>query len=106
MRADQQNLIAGELSPVFIHRNESVPVSIKGKPGGSAVFPNVCLQVSGVLGTAAVVDVYAVRVIVNDRHICSEVLKECGCGFVGCPIGRIQNNLHSPHGQIVREMPF
>ena len=86
---DGDELISIHQLAVFIHSKASVGIPVKGNAYIIAIFLDILAQRCDVGGTAVFVDVDAVRPVVEDGHLCTELAENFSCGGTGTAVGAV-----------------
>ena len=85
---------------LFVYRNEPVAIPVEGKTQGSPGFPHFFPEILRMLGAAPVIDISAVRRVVDDLHVSAELEERVGGHLVCCAVGNVKDYLHPFHRQI------
>ena len=91
--ADGKNLIPVNQVALFIHSQTAVSVPVKGEPDIRSVLHNHFFEIIHVGGAAFIIDICAVRLVMDDAQACAQIKHGNGSRFIGCPVCAVQCNL-------------
>ena len=100
---DSHNLVTVYQIALFVNCLATVRVAVVGDAEVRAVLNDCCLQLLGVGGPHAVVDVGAVGLYSQCDNLCTQRFESCGRCCVCRTVCAVQNNLHASKGLAFRQ---
>ena len=101
-----EDVVAVDQIPVLVHEQHPVGVAVVRNSQVRPVFPNLPADVSGMHGTALLVDVQTVRMVAVHEHFRSQFPQRTGGGFVSGAVGAIHHDAHPVQGHSARSGRF
>ena len=95
---DVQNVVAGDDIAFLVHAQAAVSVAVKCKTNVQSVLYHELLQPLNMSRASVVVDVQAVRLVVDDIGIRTQSIKNRLSDIPACTVGAVQTNLHALEG--------
>ena len=95
---DVQDMVTGDDIPLLIHAQAAVSVAIEGKTDIQTVLHYELLQALNVGRTSIVIDIRAVRLVVDNISISSQSIEHRLCNVLAGAIGAVQANLDTLEG--------
>jgi hypothetical protein len=86
--------------------DEELPGAVKRQPDISFVFKDICDQIFRVRGSAVIINIDAVGMVVNCYNVSSKLRKNDRRYLIRSAVGAIKNNFHSFNAEIIRECVF
>ena len=71
---DSHNLVAVHDFTIFVHRQQSVRITVKCQTHLGFFYEDTALQLFHMGGTAVGIDIGAVRIVMDSYHLCSQLL--------------------------------
>ena len=95
---DVQNMIASNDIAFLVHTQAAICIAIIGKTYVQALLDDKLLQTLNVSGSRIVVDIQAIRLVIDDVGICAESIKDRFGEIPGASIRTIQTDLDTLEG--------
>ena len=95
---DIQNVVTGDDIALLVHTQAAVSIAIKGKADIQTVLYHELLQALDVSRASIIVDIQAVRLVVDDIGIRTQSVKNRLSDIPACTVGAVQTNLHALEG--------
>ena len=95
---DVQDMVAGNNIALLVHTQAAVSIAIKGKANIQTVLYHELLQALDMGRASIIVNVQAVRLVVDDIGIRTQSIKNRLSDIPACTVGAVQTNLHALEG--------
>ena len=95
---DIQNVVASDDIALFVHAQATVSVTVIGKTNIQTLFHHKLLQALNMGGACIVIDVQAVRLVIDHIGVCTQCIKDGFCNVPGTTIGTVQTDFDTLEG--------
>ncbi|MFM1941937.1 MAG: hypothetical protein RI897_919 [Verrucomicrobiota bacterium] len=92
---DGHDVVAIDELSGFIAEEDAIGVAVVGDAEVGAMFPDFLGHEAWVHGAAVLVDIGSIGCVPVDEDFCSEFTEDAGGGFVGGPVGAIDDDAHT-----------
>ena len=93
--AHHQHVVTVNHMALLIHAQAAVCIPVMGNAKISPLSHYSLLQHLQMGRTAVVIDIYTIWLVIEDSHLCPQLLQNCRHGLKGRAIGTVQHNLHA-----------